>query len=95
MSYMLSSRPVKGGGHKYTCGKLSVGRWCWNNVFSGCRQSGVSLWSAFCGHYSTATRRPNHRYCTLGVKWMHMMSTAFVDVAGLDVVVGMSGWNFG
>ena len=56
MSYILSSRPVKAGGHKFSCGKLSGGHWCWNRVFSGRRLSGVSLWSAFCGHCSTANR---------------------------------------
>ena len=81
---LLSPTPVQAGGHKYTCGSLSGGRWCWNNVFSVRRQSGVSLWS-HCGHYwhyqplgSFATRRPNRFYCSLGVKW-----------------VGPSGWNFG
>ena len=51
MSYILSSRPVKASGHKYTCGSVSGRRWCWNNVFSMRRQRGVSLSSAFCGHY--------------------------------------------
>ena len=49
--YHGNTMPVKAGGHKYTCGSLSGGRGCWKNVFSLCCQSGVSFWSAFCGHY--------------------------------------------
>ena len=51
MSCILTPRPEKGGGRKYSCGSLSSGHECWNNVFSVRRQSGVSLWSAFYGHY--------------------------------------------
>ena len=92
MSYMLSSRPVKAGGHKYTCGSLSGGHWCWNSVF-GARSSATIGTANREG--SLPTTDPIAATAALGVKWMHMTSTAFVDVAGLNVVVGMSGWNFG